>query len=174
MYKLQADNPRDQIEHMSFGGLWVGGRGGPDGMVHVSTAIVDGVFEAGEEGFEFTNTASAGDTVQVRSTIVTSPYFSPDAVSHQDFVSTFTDLNTRVPGTDFEIPNHTPLGLSVTLRELRLELSLHRRFCHSQLYGHQRLPLQNLWALPRHWGRCRGRQYELYQHLRLGRRLVVV
>ncbi|HNS71929.1 MAG TPA: hypothetical protein PKI81_00870 [bacterium] len=115
MYKLHADNARDQIEHMSFGGLWVGGRGGPDGMVHVSTAIVDGVFEAGEEGFEFTNTASAGDTIRVRSTIVTSPYFSPEAISHQDFVSTFSDLNTRVPGTDFEIPNHTPLGLSVTL-----------------------------------------------------------
>jgi len=115
MYKLHADNLRHQIEHMSFGGLWVGGRSEADGAVHVSTAIVDGVFEAGEEGFEFTNSEAAGDTLQVRSTIVTSPYFSPQAVSHQDFVATFTDLNTRVPGTDFEIPNHTPLGLSIRL-----------------------------------------------------------
>lgn len=115
MYKLQADNLRDQIEHMSFGGLWVGGRSGYDGMIHVSTAIVDGVFEAGEEGFEFTNSASAGDTVKIRSTIVTSPYFSPDAISHQDFICDFTDVNLRVPGTDFEIPNHTPLGLNVHL-----------------------------------------------------------
>ncbi len=115
MYKLHADNMRYQIEHMSFGGLWVGGRSEADGAVHVSTAIVDGVFEAGEEGFEFTNSETAGDTIQIRSTIVTSPYFSPHAVSHQDFVATFTDLNTRVPGSDFEIPNHTPLGLSIRL-----------------------------------------------------------
>jgi hypothetical protein len=114
MYKLHADNLRDQIEHMSFGGLWIGGRGG-DGQIHVSTAIVDGVFEAGEEGFEFTNSEDKADTIRIRSTIVTSPYFSPDAVSHQDFVSNFTDLNIRVPGTDFEIPNHTPLGLNVHL-----------------------------------------------------------
>ncbi len=115
MYKLYANNPREQVEHMSFGGLWIGGRGGPSGGVHVSTAIVDGVFEAGEEGFEFTNTASEGDTIQIRSSIVTSPYFDPQAVSHQDFVAQFTDINTRVPGTDFEIPNHTPLGLSIKL-----------------------------------------------------------
>ncbi len=31
------------------------------------------------------------------------------------FVGAFTDMNTRVPGTDFEIPNHTPLGLDVRL-----------------------------------------------------------
>jgi hypothetical protein len=73
MYKLYADNPRNQIEHMSFGGLWVGGIGGDDDGVHVSTAIIDGVFEAGEEGFEFTNSAAAGDTIRIRSTIVTSP-----------------------------------------------------------------------------------------------------
>ncbi len=115
LYKLHADNPRDQIEHMSFGGLWIGGRSGADGLAHVSTAIVDGVFEAGEEGFEFTNTADKADTLRERSTIVTSRYFSPEAVSHQDFVGNFTDLNTRVPGTDFEIPNHTPLGLKVHL-----------------------------------------------------------
>jgi len=115
MYKLYADNPRNQIEHMSFGGLWVGGIGGDDDGVHVSTAIIDGVFEAGEEGFEFTNSAAAGDTIRIRSTIVTSPYFDPRAVSHQDFCCNFTDTNLRVPGTDFEIPNHSPLGLRIHL-----------------------------------------------------------
>ena len=115
MYKQYTDNERQQIEHMSYGGLWIGGRGGPDNEVHVSTAIVDGVFEAGEEGFEFTTTASSGDTIRSRSTIVTSPYFDPFAVSHQDFLADFTDVNTRVPGTDFEIPNHTPLGINVHL-----------------------------------------------------------
>ncbi len=115
LYKLHSDNEREQVEHMSYGGLWVGGRGGADGGIHVSTAIVDGVFKAGEEGFEFTNTREKGDTIRIRSTIVTSPYFSPDAVSHQDFIADFTDVNLRVPGTDFEIPNHTPLGINVHL-----------------------------------------------------------
>lgn len=115
VYKLHADNARYQIEHISYGGLWVGGRGGADADVHVSTAIVDGVFGAGEEGFEFTNSAAQGDTIRIRSSIVTSPYFDPDAVSHQDFIGNFTDVNTRVPGTEFEIPNHTPLGISVHL-----------------------------------------------------------
>lgn len=115
MYKLYADNERYQIEHLSYGGLWVGGRGGPDSEIRVSTAIVDGVFEAGEEGFEFTNTADPGDTIRIRSSIVTSPYFDPNAISHQDFISNFTDANTRVPGTDFEIPNHNPLGINVHL-----------------------------------------------------------
>ncbi|MDZ7723951.1 MAG: hypothetical protein U5R06_14365 [candidate division KSB1 bacterium] len=115
MYKLYTDNIREQIEHLSFGGLWVGGRGSSDGGVHVSTAIVDGVFESGEEGFEFTNTASEGDTIKVRSSLVTSRYYDPSAISHQDYICEFTDVNTSVPGTDFEIPNHEPLGLEVHL-----------------------------------------------------------
>ncbi len=113
MYQLNTDNMRKQVEHMSYGGLWIGGRGGNDGAVHVSTAIIDGVFEAGEEGFEFTNTSDAGDTIRVRSSIPTSPSFDPQAVSHQDFICDFTDVNTVVPGSDFEIPNHNPLGLMV-------------------------------------------------------------
>ncbi len=115
MYKLQTDNIREQIEHMSYGGLWVGGIGGPDGGVHVSTAIIDGVFEAGEEGFEFTNTALESDTIKIRSSIVTSRYYDPTAISHQDFICDFTDVNKTVPGTSFQIPNHTPLGLNIHL-----------------------------------------------------------
>lgn len=115
MYKLHTDNKRDQIEHMSFGGLWIGGISGEDGNARVSTAIVDGVFEAGEEGFEFTNSADESDTIRTRSTLVTSPYFDPFAVSHQDFLCEFTDVNVKVPGTDFEIPNHNPLGIRVRM-----------------------------------------------------------
>ena len=94
MYKLYADNIRQQIEHMSYGGVWIGGRGGPNEEVRVSTAIIDGVFESGEEGFEFTNTADPGDTVRIRSSIVTSPYFDPDAVSHQDFIAEYFYTNS--------------------------------------------------------------------------------
>ena len=41
---------REQIEHFSYCGLWIGGI--VNGQRRVSTAIVDGVFESGSEGFE--------------------------------------------------------------------------------------------------------------------------
>lgn len=115
LYKLHSDNPREQVEHFSYGGLWIGGKGGYAGGTHVSTAIVDGVFNYGDQGFEFTSTADPGDTIRTRSSIVTSRYFDPHAVSHQDFVCDFSDTNRSVPGTQIEIPNHTPLGLAVHL-----------------------------------------------------------
>jgi len=115
MYKLYSNNPREQVEHFSYGGLWIGGKGGIQGGTHVSTAIVDGVFDYGDQGFEFTTTADESDTIITKSSIITSRYFDPNAISHQDFICDFSDLNTTVPGTEIEIPLHTPLGLSVHL-----------------------------------------------------------
>jgi hypothetical protein len=115
LYKYHSRREKEQIEHFSYAGLWIGGIGGMNGeqQTLVSTAIIDGVFEYGEAGFEFTNTADEGDTVKERSSIVTSPYFDPKAISHQDFICNFTDRNTNVPGTGIELINHTPLGLNV-------------------------------------------------------------
>ena len=114
-YMLHTDNSRNQVEHICYGGLWVGGISSADGNPHVSTAIIDGVSEVGEKGFEFTNSASASDTIRTRSSLVTSSNFDPSAVSHQDFICTFTDINTIVPGTEFQIPDHTPLGLKIRM-----------------------------------------------------------
>ena len=116
-YKLQSKLEKERIEHLSYAGLWIGGIGGANGeyTTLVSTAIVDGVFQYGEAGFEFTNTASEGDTVKTRSMLPTSPVFDPKAISHQDFICDFTDINTFVPGTDIELINHTPLGINVHL-----------------------------------------------------------
>ena len=50
-YRQHTEILREQIEHFSFAGLWVGGK--VSGDRRVSTAIVDGVFESGSEGFEF-------------------------------------------------------------------------------------------------------------------------
>ena len=115
MYKLPPALEVEQVEHMSYGGLWIGGK--VNGIKRVSTGIVDGVFEFGEAGFEYTNTADPADTIQIRSSLLTSPVFSPDAVSHQDFLCDFTDTNTVVPGTipPVEIPDHSPLGIEVHL-----------------------------------------------------------
>lgn len=74
-YKYHSGREKEQIEHFSYAGLWFGGIGGINGEeeVLVSTAIVDGVFEYGEAGFEFTNSADESDVVVERSSIVTSP-----------------------------------------------------------------------------------------------------
>ena len=50
-YKQHTEIAREQVEHFSYAGLWIGGI--VNGQRRVSTAIVDGVFEAGDEGFEF-------------------------------------------------------------------------------------------------------------------------
>ncbi|MBD3224581.1 MAG: hypothetical protein GF313_07620, partial [Caldithrix sp.] len=114
-YKFQSPLEKERIEHFSYAGLWIGGIGGMDGQEEklVSTAIVDGVFEYGEAGFEFTNSADEDDVVRERSSIVTSPLFDPNAISHQDFISDFTDQNLTVPGTDINLVDHNPLGLNV-------------------------------------------------------------
>lgn len=103
MYKQYPDNIKEQVEHMSYGGLWIGGIVGD--VKRVSTAIVDGVFDYGSEGFEFTDN---GDSIYVRSSITTSRYYSPDAVSHQDFITQFHDMGPVV--------EHTPMNLEVNLQ----------------------------------------------------------
>lgn len=105
-YKQYADTEKEEVEHFSFAGLWVGGI--VKGNKHVSTAIVDGVFDVSEEGFEFSPTPDPADTIKIESSLVTSRYFSPKAVSHEDFICTYTDLKG--------IANHTPMGLKIRQR----------------------------------------------------------
>jgi len=100
MYKQYFDNIREQIEHMSHGGLWVGGK--LNGEKRVSTAVIDGVYNYGEYGFEFTDN---GDSVLECSSIPSSPLYSPDAISHQDFLTTFHDTGS--------VDNHSPLYIQI-------------------------------------------------------------
>lgn len=113
----QYGTEREMVELLSYGGLWIGGIPIVDGVeqtARVSTAIVDGAFDYGEEGFEFNTSPALGDTIHTRSTISsagTSPlasYFSLDAVSHQDLLADFNDFNS-------DIINHEPLGIDVHL-----------------------------------------------------------
>ncbi len=103
------------IEHLFEGGIWVGGL--IDGsLVAVSTSAYDAPsgYATGRGGFEFT--AEVGSTLQQRSSLFDSPFFTPDAVSHQDFVATFSDSNLVVPGTNTPINSHTqPLKLGVSM-----------------------------------------------------------
>ena len=127
-YKMPPAPETEQIEHLSYGGLWIGGYKGPESFV--STGIVDGVFEYAEGGWEFTNTADAADTIKIRSTFRDSPYYSPDAVSQLDFVCDFSDTNTSVPGTmpPVFIPEHFPLGVGVHLESYAWNFSFAESF----------------------------------------------
>ena len=103
------------IEHMFVGGLWVGGRR-DDGTIFVTTGAKDvPSLTDVAAGFEFTNSANADDVVRERSSKIESPFYAPEAVSHQDFIADFTDSNVVVPGTTIRIPQHNPINLSVHL-----------------------------------------------------------
>ncbi len=102
-YKQYADIEQEEVEHFSYSGLWIGGE--VKGQKRVSTAIVDGVFDYGAEGFEFTAGSSPVDTIMIKSSIGTNKYYDPDAISHQDFVCDYTDFA--------EIVNHKPMGIRV-------------------------------------------------------------
>ncbi|MFC1618881.1 hypothetical protein ACFL45_02950 [Candidatus Neomarinimicrobiota bacterium] len=122
MYKQHTLVMREQVEHFSFSGVWFGGMVG--GQPRVSTAIVDGVFEAGSEGFEFIPMSILTE----RSNVTTSPVYDPDAVSHQDFTTRFTDIfpddNPAWPA----VPNHTELGIEVTMRTYAWDFSFAEAF----------------------------------------------
>jgi len=102
------------IEHNFIGGLWVGGRT-PSG-----TRVTTGAFNIPRLGgvnanFEFTNSAELTDRVVESSSLEDNKYYSPNAISHQDFRCNFSDTNITVPGTTIPIPYHQPLGIAVHL-----------------------------------------------------------
>ncbi|MBT5781586.1 MAG: hypothetical protein HOI03_00310, partial [Candidatus Marinimicrobia bacterium] len=113
-YKQQTEISREQIEHFSYAGLWVGGI--VNGERRVSTSIVDGVFEAGNEGFELFPKSPITIQSSISSTTQDSmaKYYSPSAVSHQDMIIDFKDYGDN-PSENLGIPNHTPLGLDIRL-----------------------------------------------------------
>jgi hypothetical protein len=92
------------IEHLFESGIWFGGI--VNGQTLVSTSAYDASsgYSTGRAGFEFTN--KSGD-LQYRSSFFDSPFFSPEAVSHEDLISVYTDENILIPGTQIQIQGHT-------------------------------------------------------------------
>ncbi len=102
------------LEHLSRAGLWIGGLAITDTgeELRVSHAAIDnaqGTNQVNETEF----TPLAGGLV-ARSRLVTSKFFSRDAVSDQDFVGTFSDRPGRA-GSTFSGEDHVPLGVNVKL-----------------------------------------------------------
>ncbi|MCP4632900.1 MAG: hypothetical protein GY855_08220, partial [candidate division Zixibacteria bacterium] len=122
------------IEHIFDGALWIGARKAGEILVTSGAQDVSSLNYA-SEGFEFTtydedvnlngvldpgedhNSNGLLDIYRIleRSSLPTSQFYSPDAISHQDFICDFADTNTFVPQSGEEIPNHTPLGVTVHL-----------------------------------------------------------
>jgi hypothetical protein len=90
-------------DYLFLGALWIGG------IVNGETLV-----SVGNDGWllesELFPGSSPSDTIVERSTDTLSPYYTPDAVSEQDFVSEYTDT----VGPPYSPPSHTPLGIRVT------------------------------------------------------------
>lgn len=107
------------IEHIFDGGLWIGGyigdvsEGGTGSALgpFVSTATVDAASVSISGGGSEYTTAKGSQVVE-RSAILDSPHYSPQAVSHQDFVMNFTDSNTTYLNGE-PIVDHNPLGVTI-------------------------------------------------------------
>lgn len=108
--------PRDSgIEHLFEAGLWVGGRRRSDGQISVRTGAVTSStgYAPGAPGYEF---AQESPFLQ-RSSLATSPFFSPAAISQQDFLASYSDLLEFLPGTTIPMPDPGGrLGLRVSQR----------------------------------------------------------
>lgn len=108
------------IEHLFEGGIWIGGKEN-GGQIVVSTSAYDAPqgYAPGRGGFEFhvdTSITGTDRNLQEFSSLFDSRYFSPDAISHQDYVATFSDKSIVVPGTQIPISDHTrPMGVRVEM-----------------------------------------------------------
>ncbi|MBT8381412.1 MAG: T9SS type A sorting domain-containing protein [Ignavibacteria bacterium] len=99
------------IEHLFDGGLYVGGFVRGIGGPLVTTAAVDAASVSSRGGgFEFTN--APGDLIKERSSLFDSRFFSPSAISHQDFLMDYVDTNTVFENGE-PIIDHNPLGISI-------------------------------------------------------------
>lgn len=109
-----AEFPKgSSIEHLFEGGFWVGGYVNGQPLVTTAAFSASSGYTTGGANYEFT--APIGSQLDVRSSLRGNENYTPNAVSHEDFVADFTDRNTIVPGTNLPVGNgsHTPLGIDV-------------------------------------------------------------
>ncbi len=101
------------IEHVFQGGLWLGCElGGTTLAVTTGAADDSRGYSTGASNFEFS--AEPGSKLLERSSLRDNPLYSPDAISHQDFVSDFTDKYKIAPGGSIIMQEHNnPLGADI-------------------------------------------------------------
>jgi hypothetical protein len=103
------------LEHMSRAGLWIGGLAVTDtGLaLRVSHAVVDNA--QGSNQVAQTEFTPLPEPMIERSRLVTSKFFSRQAVSDQDYIASFTDRPARPGNTAYSDEDHQPLGVKVKL-----------------------------------------------------------
>jgi hypothetical protein len=95
-------------EHLFEAGIWLGAQVGGETRVTTSSITTSGGYSQGAPGFEVTNN---GDLFFERSSLENSPNFSPEAISHQDLVTRFTDRNVTIGNQ--VISGHVPLNADI-------------------------------------------------------------
>ena len=99
------------VEHLFESGIWVGGIRS-DGVISVRTGAVTAGsgYSPGRSGYEL----AQASIIQQRSTLPTSDFFNPRAVSHQDFITSYVDTSRVLPGTSIPMPDvQGRLGLDI-------------------------------------------------------------
>jgi len=131
------------IEHMVRGGVWIGALD-PQGIHRVSTAAVDA--SQGSASAAGTEYSPLGNVVTERSKLPNSKYFSPFAVSEQDYVSDFADFPAKTSVTGDE--DHTPLHVTIHQETYDWSFSRFRNFVavHLQIVNTGDNPLRDLWV----------------------------
>lgn len=109
------------FEHMARAGLWVGAVALSDTglFTGVSAAIVDNT--QGSNAQADTEFTPAGLSIDESSRISNSPVFSPDALSDQDLVTSYSDVPGR-PAQGNQRERHTPMNILVRQRTLGFSL----------------------------------------------------
>ncbi len=108
-----CEYPRgSRIEHIYQGGLWVGAVSRISGQQLVSTGANDRA-SASRIGAGYELTSEPGATLSQLSSLPESQYFNENAISHQDYLGDYSDLNRSNPSTGDTIPEHIPMGLVI-------------------------------------------------------------
>ena len=105
-----------RIEHIYQGGLWVGAVSRTSGDQRVSTGAHDRLYSPvfpSEPVLQPEFASDLGATVIQRSSLPESRYFDENAISNQDFITSYSDKYTVNPTTGLQIPHHSPLDVTV-------------------------------------------------------------
>ncbi|MCP4581137.1 MAG: hypothetical protein GY839_05930 [candidate division Zixibacteria bacterium] len=139
------------IEHLWMGGLWFGGE--QNGQRKVSTGAIDAYPDAAaSEGFEFTtrDTGSVIYQIEERSSLTSSQFFHPEAISHQDFICDFSDSSIYVideSGEQIQIPEHDPFGIDIHQETYSWSLPFADAFVifSFDITNKSEFPIENIW-----------------------------
>lgn len=102
------------IEHLFDGGLWIGASVRGENLVSTGAAGDDANgYDPGNAGYEFTYLSN----ITERSSLFDATYYDPRAVSHQDFVTRYSDSLTIVPNSTISITDHTKPLYAVVQQE---------------------------------------------------------